>query len=121
MRSWAIRWMLLGGIALLGNGAAPSTARGAPPQKEAHVPTDGIREAREMQLAADLSAANNQPLEAYLYYWRVATFFPGTPHGRYAACRFKKMTAVLAKPAKSPGEETPCRWGKELWDLLVWP
>ena len=121
MRSRAISWMLLGGIALLGTGAAPSTMGDVPAQKAARAQTAGIREAREMQLAGDLAAANHQPLESYLYYWRVMTIFPGTPHGKYAKCRLKQMDAILAEPAQSPAEETPCTWLDQLWDFLVWP
>ncbi len=103
MRSGWITWGLLIGVVFFATGAS----------------VDGVREARELQLAGDIAKANNQPLVAYQFYEKAARAFAGTPHGQLAKREANKMGAKLAKPARSPAKDGPlCH---ELKDLLCWP
>ena len=102
------RWgigILLVGVLFFGTGAS----------------TEGIRQAREWQQAADLATANGQPEEAYYFYKRLADTFPGTPHGRVGAKRAQAVRCQLLWPDRSPASENPCSLVGEFVDFLVWP
>ncbi len=102
------RWgtaVLLTGILFFGTGAS----------------VEGIRQARQWKLAAEVAEANGQLVEAHIFYRRLAETFPKTPHGRLGACRAKSVNERLLWPERSPAAETPSGWLGELIDLVTWP
>lgn len=105
MRSHRLMAVLLAGVWIFGTGAT----------------MEGVREARRWQHAAQIAAAVGNPEIAYIYYEKVASTFPGTPHGREAACQGWAMQTRLHAPAHSPASESAAAWIGEMVDFLTWP
>lgn len=105
MRSQGMMWMALSGALVFCTGASVS----------------GVRQARDWQHAGDLAVANDQPLEAAVFYRKITQTFPGTSHARRAQKWNRTLNKRLARPVRSPASEDPGRWVEELFNFLTWP
>ena len=80
---------------------------------------EAVRQAQDWKWAGDVALANHQFLEAAVFYQRIASAFPGTPYGRWAAERVRSLWERLREPARSPAKDDP--WESELLDMVTWP
>ena len=117
MCSRGITWILLLGILFLGTGASTEAPQGGTfPDKNF---MEAIQQAQEWKHAGDMAVANQQPLVAYGFYAKLASVFPATHYGRWAAKRVHRLQAHLKRPARSPGVEEPLI--AEFFDMVTWP
>ena len=135
-RSLFASLLIAGGLAACGISGGPAfaqrdpkgqegveTALAASPEAQPYpaLPTNGIRMARQWQLAADIAYAHGRWEEAFHFYEKIALTFPGTRHGRFAAERMERIAAQLASPQRPPDSEDADSWIAELWSFLTWP